>query len=191
MALAINPRQTETTHGVISCGELPLSTCKRIIDEHKSQKNLCVTGRVADKNKYKRDKQIRDVTSYVINEETIWLDEIILSLAETALAYLTYDVVGLLERPQLLHYKENSNGYNWHTDIGTGVASTRKISISVNLNDQYEGGSFEFFSDKTYKFSVPQGQAIDFPSFLSHRVTPITKGERWALVAWIGGQPFR
>ena len=52
MALAINPKQTETTHGVISCGELPKTTCERIINEHKSQKNLCVTGRVSDKKKF-------------------------------------------------------------------------------------------------------------------------------------------
>ena len=191
MALAINPKQTETTHGVISCGELPKSTCERIINEHKSQKNLCVTGRVSDKKKFETKKEVRDVTAYIINEDRLWLDEIVISLAETALAYLSYDVVGLIERPQLLHYKENSNGYNWHTDIGMGMASTRKISISVNLNDEYKGGAFEFFSDKSYKFNLPKGQSIAFPSFLSHRVQPITKGERLALVAWIGGQPFR
>ena len=104
---------------------------------------------------------------------------------------MDYNVVGLLERPQLLNYKQNSKGYDWHTDIGLGMASTRKISITVNLNDNYEGGNLQFFSDKTYEFNPPRGDAIAFPSFLPHRVTPITKGERWSLVAWIGGQPFR
>jgi len=35
------------------------------------------------------------------------------------------------------------------------------------------------------------GQSLAFPSFLSHKVLPVTKGERWALVAWISGTPFR
>jgi len=191
MALAINPKQVETTHGVVNCGEITKSTCNRLIEESVNSDNLQVAGRVLNKDTYEKNSQIREVNAYIIHEDKLWIDELVISLAETALAYLDYNVVGLLERPQLLNYKQNSKGYDWHTDIGLGMASTRKISITVNLNDNYEGGNLQFFSDKTYEFNPPRGDAIAFPSFLPHRVTPITKGERWSLVAWIGGQPFR
>ena len=191
MALAINPKQVQTTHGVVSCGEITKTTCNRLIDESQCSNNLSVVGRVSSKDSYEENSEIRQVNAFIIHQDKLWVDELVISLAETAMAYLQYDIVGLLERPQLLNYKESSKGYDWHTDIGLGMASTRKISISVNLNDNYEGGTLQFFSDKTYEFNPPRGDAIAFPSFLPHRVTPITKGERWSLVAWIGGQPFR
>ena len=37
----------------------------------------------------------------------------------------------------------------------------------------------------------PQGSVIVFPSFVWHRVTPVTKGTRYSLVLWTCGQPFR
>jgi Uncharacterized iron-regulated protein len=36
-----------------------------------------------------------------------------------------------------------------------------------------------------------RGKLILFPSYQLHRVTPVTRGKRSALVAWIGGPPFR
>jgi PKHD-type hydroxylase len=30
-----------------------------------------------------------------------------------------------------------------------------------------------------------------FPSFVLHRVTPVTKGTRYSLVAWVSGPPFK
>jgi PKHD-type hydroxylase len=32
-----------------------------------------------------------------------------------------------------------------------------------------------------------RGAFIAFPNFLLHRVTPVTRGTRWSLVAWIMG----
>ena len=57
--------------------------------------------------------------------------------------YLDYNLVGLLERPQLLRYTSPSRGYNWHIDLGQGEASTRKISISM-LNEDFVGGELLF-----------------------------------------------
>ena len=191
MALAINPKQVEMNHGVVDCGTVPNNTCIRIMEESNSSDNLCVQGNVSNKEEYQTNLDIREVKAFIINEKKLWLDELVLSLTENALGYLCYDVVGLLERPQLLKYSEGSNGYDWHTDLGNGQASTRKISISLALNDEYEGGEIEFFSDKVYTFDLKKGQAIAFPSFMPHRVKPITSGERWSLVSWIGGYPFR
>ncbi len=190
MALAINPKQNTTSHGVIGCGEISKNVCQRIIDEHKDNINYKVKGRVQQEESFKLSKK-RDVDVWVIDESKTWIDEILINSTYTALEYLDYDVVGLLERPQLLRYKAPSNGYDWHVDIGQKELSTRKISISIALNDGYEGGKIAFFSDKLFKTKMTIGQSLAFPSFLSHKVLPVTKGERWALVGWISGTPFR
>jgi predicted 2-oxoglutarate/Fe(II)-dependent dioxygenase YbiX len=36
-----------------------------------------------------------------------------------------------------------------------------------------------------------QGSLVAFPSFMTHRVTPVTRGLRWSLVTWLEGPPFR
>ena len=38
---------------------------------------------------------------------------------------------------------------------------------------------------------LPQGSIVIFPSYLWHRVTPVTKGVRYSLVIWNLGYPFR
>lgn len=190
MALAINPKQNKNSHGVVTCGELSKSTCQRIILEHKKDIHQKVKGRIQKDKKFILDKK-RDVDVWVIDESATWIDEIIINSIYTALEYLDYDVVGLLERPQLLRYNAPSVGYDWHTDLGEEEASTRKMSLSIALNDEYEGGNIAFFSNKLFEHKMPIGQSLAFPSFLSHRVMPITKGERWALVSWISGTPFR
>ena len=37
----------------------------------------------------------------------------------------------------------------------------------------------------------PRGSIIVFPSFVWHRVTPVTKGTRYSLVVWSLGYPFK
>ena len=66
---------------------------------------------------------------------------------------------------------------------------TRKISMSLILNDDYEGGELILFDVGAMKQEV--GTMIFFPSFLPHEVTPVTKGTRYSLVMWFLGTPWR
>jgi len=72
----------------------------------------------------------------------------------------------------------------------------RKLSMTVLLNDNYEGGEFQFanyFQEKctivTPEFNK-MGSVIVFPSDMEHRVAPVTKGTRYSLVTWFIGPPF-
>ena len=92
-------------------------------------------------------------------------------------------------------------------DIESRVGGYRKLSYSVNLThpDEYEGGHFEWCDPYSTNplndperavFRAPQsgreqGSIIIFPSFLYHRVTPVTWGRRHSLVGWIAGPTFR
>ena len=96
--------------------------------------------------------------------------------------------------------------YNWHADQRSVpyndadkylTGKIRKISFSVLLNHEYEGGEFEFElglphdENRTEMCQVKTGEAIVFPSFTYHRVRPVTKGKRYSLVGWICGKPYR
>ena len=80
--------------------------------------------------------------------------------------------------------------YDWHLDFGR-EASSRKLSVSVALSpsEDYEGGALAFPSIEFDRLA--QGAAVLFPSFLLHGVQPVKRGRRCALVAWVGGPPFR
>jgi len=82
----------------------------------------------------------------------------------------------------------------------------RKLSVTISLShpDEYEGGNLEFDfrnqidweKDKKAKIKEcteirPRGSIIIFPSFVWHRVAPVTKGTRYSLVIWNLGQPWR
>ena len=45
-------------------------------------------------------------------------------------------------------------------------------------------------SGKNYTAPRTRGSIIIFPAFLSHRVTPVTKGRRYSLITWMNGDCF-
>ena len=61
MALAINPKQVTTSHGVVDCGKLSSSTCQKIIQESKNPINKLVKGRIQDDGKFTLNEKIRQV----------------------------------------------------------------------------------------------------------------------------------
>ena len=77
----------------------------------------------------------------------------------------------------------------------------RKLSVTVSLSDplDYEGGNLEFAIDgdepgknlfKTCKEIFTKGSIVIFPSYVWHRITPVTKGRRLSLVQWNMGPGY-
>ena len=111
------------------------------------------------------------------------------------------------ETNQITRYKKGGF-YNFHRD-GTGDhlsvydrpanafihGHVRKLSMSVMLNNNFDGGAFEFASYNNEEcvitpIEASSGSVIVFPSSAEHRVAPVTKGIRYSLVAWFVGPPF-
>jgi PKHD-type hydroxylase len=109
--------------------------------------------------------------------------------------FYKFEISSISEDIQYTEYDAEYEGhYDWHLDIGPGCESSRKLSMTVQLSDEseYEGGTLEFKSGTDTKvITKKKGTAIIFPSYLLHRVNPVTKGKRRALVTWIEGPPFR
>ena len=94
---------------------------------------------------------------------------------------------------QLANYSADELGkYDWHMDCGEGPI--RKLSLVIQLNnpEEYEGGDFSFMKSRNEQtVEKKKGLVVIFPSFLLHRVSPVTSGERQSLVCWINGtRPF-
>jgi len=103
------------------------------------------------------------------------------------------DIVGSKDAIQYTEYDSKTNdNYDWHLDIGK--ESTRKLSIIVQLSspDEYEGGELQLkMGPEPTNIPKQKGFITVFPSFLLHRVTPVTKGLRKSLVWWVGGSQFK
>lgn len=105
-----------------------------------------------------------------------------------------FDISGFGGAIQLARYDAGDSGfYDWHMDSGKNTPH-RKLSFSVQISDpkSYEGGDLELFSsNQITPASRARGALVAFPSFVMHRVTPVTRGTRLSLVAWIVGPRWR
>jgi len=85
--------------------------------------------------------------------------------------------------------------YNWHVDVFplAGLPMDRKITAVCLLNDpsEFTGGEFQIRLYSDYTAPLVKGSIIAFPSFLEHRVTPVTSGLRKSATIWFRGPRFR
>ena len=101
-------------------------------------------------------------------------------------------------------YNSDEQGtYDWHMDSCLGTESLmpdmiqpRKLTMTLMLNDpdeDFDGGEFEvnLGSDIEAKpITIKRGRALFFPSWMIHRVKPVTRGVRKSLVVWVVGPKF-
>ena len=153
------------------------------------------------------DKKVR-ISDHVWTTDQ-WIYDTIWSWMEEAneRAGWKYDI-RFAESMQITRYKKGGF-YSFHTDGKGDHLSTydepdnefkhgnvRKLSMTVLLNDNYEGGEFQFatLNNEKCEIHTPEfnkiGSIVVFPSGMEHRVTPVTKGIRYSLVVWFLGPPF-
>jgi hypothetical protein len=84
----------------------------------------------------------------------------------------------------LIYIGSQAGEYKEHTDHGD--MNPRVLTCSFILNDNYDGGDFVFFGGE-YKVPPKTGSAVVFPSnfCFPHAVTPVTNGDRHAVITWI------
>lgn len=160
--------------------------CASIIDTYGQTKAdpARIAGEVLDKKK-------RSATVHTVphGEDSKWLYELISSrVAQYNQFGYEFDVAGIYQDFQLIKYEEGDH-YDWHLDIGPGLASYRKLSVVIQLSspEDYEGGELVVNAGTERVCPKDQGQIILFPSYILHKVTPVTKGTRWSLVCWVLG----
>lgn len=68
--------------------------------------------------------------------------------------------------------------YNWHVDAGhSSPNNKRKLSTTIQLSDpkKYRGGELVMLigGEVYHNIQLEQGQAVIFPSYIPHMVTPV------------------
>ena len=197
---------------------LPPRLCDDIIKYGLSKaETIARTGGYEDKNLSKN--QIKDMKRKR-NSDLVWLSETWIYKEIHPYIHEANKEAGWnfewdwSEACQFTKYKLNQY-YDWHCDSwekpydkpGTPEhGKIRKLSMTCQLTDgsEYRGGELEFdfrnydphMRDESKhrvqcKEILPKGSIIVFPSFVWHRVKPVTKGVRYSLVVWNVGYPFK
>lgn len=137
------------------------------------------------------------------DERTSWVyDRVEEVVLQANAAHFGFDVTSI-ETLQLSAYGPGDY-FGVHADFGF-LHATRMISASVQLtaSTDYEGGDLQFVAPQFKGNELPeahwdtvlgsgdrrQGTVVLFPAYATHRVTPVTRGTRHSLVAWIRGRP--
>lgn len=107
--------------------------------------------------------------------------------------YFRLDLSGIVKAPEYVEYPAGIGVFQWHNDYGLEQPeSRRKLTLSIQLSepDAYEGGDFEVFGVE-HPLPRERGTVIALPAYVHHRVTPVRRGVRCALVAWLAGPALR
>jgi PKHD-type hydroxylase len=198
---------------------IPPKLCDDIINYSLSKKEtMALTGGYEDKKLSKEEVRNMQMKR---KSDLVWLDETWIYRELHPYVHKANELAGwnfewdFSESCQFTKYKLNQY-YDWHCDSWDQPynkpdnpnehGKVRKLSMTCQLTDgsEYEGGELEFdFRNydphvrdelkhlKQAKEILPKGSIVVFPSFVWHRVKPVTKGTRYSLVMWSLGYPFK
>jgi PKHD-type hydroxylase len=130
------------------------------------------------------------------NKHTQWIYQKLTDLVlQNNERFFNFDLT-MIENLQFTYYNSSEQGcYKSHTDpLNWRIPHNRKLSVTIQLSDssEYEGGELKLYnSHEPTIIKKQKGMITTFPSYTLHEVTPVTKGERYSLVAWVHGPAFK
>ena len=188
---------------------IPAHECEDIIKYGKSLnpeegKTLASAKMLSDEEKQEHSEKIRTSKTAFITDT--WIKKDLQSFVKYANKSWQFNL-NCNEDVQFTEYEPRGH-YNWHNDSLKNPMNMknmqRKLSTVVQLSspEDYEGGDLKFnlrgldSSNADTVMSPPpefkqQGSIVIFPSFLWHKVEPITSGKRYSLVMWTLGEKWK
>jgi PKHD-type hydroxylase len=149
----------------------------------------------------KKSKEKRKTNISWTSEQ--WIYDLVFSYMRSANTQAGWDFE--VDAAEVMQIGKYSKGcfYDYHKD-GDGITTydtpennwtnnkTRKLSMSILLNEDYEGGDFKFYDDEEFALKEKsKGSILVFPSYMQHCVKEVTKGNRYSLVVWFLGPKFK
>lgn len=191
--------------------------CEAVINHAlQKQEKMALTGFLKNSDKLTKKqlkdiKKIRDSNVIFLNDK--WIrNEIVPFISKANMDSGWNFDIDYSEDMQFTVYKKDQF-YDWHQDAWDRPYTNhknknfngkmRKLSCSVVLSDSknYKGGELLFEEQKrtfnkkpkiiTCKEIKEQGSMAVFPSYIWHKVKPVTQGIRYSLVIWFLGKPFK
>jgi predicted 2-oxoglutarate/Fe(II)-dependent dioxygenase YbiX/peroxiredoxin len=91
-----------------------------------------------------------------------------------------------MERYLVACYSAEDGGhFQAHRDNTTKGTAHRRFAVSINLNDTFEGGELSFPEYGPRSHKMPAGTAVVFSCSLLHRVSKVTRGQRYAFLPFL------
>jgi hypothetical protein len=139
------------------------------------------TVKIEDRSfKQRRDHQIsHEPTRIAIREriQTRLLPEVWKSFQFSATRLERY-IVACYDAGEMAHFQP-------HRDNTTPGTAHRRFAVTINLNDDYDGGDLRFPEFGPHRYRGPVGGAVVFSCALLHEVTPVTRGMRYATLPFL------
>lgn len=157
---------------IAACREFPETPPSTVGEDHYPGRRLAETRKIG------------------MNQRTKWYFDLLCNVAAEATKSFGLKLTGITRAPQYVEYRPGEGRFDWHNDYSHGLPDApRKVTIITQLSapDEYEGGSLQTFGIDIENLPRERGTILVFPSFLYHQVTPVTRGLRRAVVAWIAG----
>jgi SM-20-related protein len=174
-------------------------TCRELIAE--MRQSSTTPALTYGKGEAAVDERVRRVIQVSVSPETV--ASVTQRLEDLRASMANHFGIGLnsFEAPQFLCYRVG-DFFVAHQDGNTGLVNldtdrTRRVSVSIFLNDHsamlepdtYAGGALVFSDWRSHERHAVYGQAgmlVAFRSELTHEITQVTHGERFAVVSWYG-----
>jgi len=168
----------------------------RIIEIGEKHYELETAGTGGDNNLVNNSEVRSSKVSWIpLNDDTRWIYDRIRDIVVPLNGqFFQFDLFGFVEHLQYTVYSEKDAHYTWHIDKGIARTSPRKLSVVVQLSDpnEYDGGNLQFMTGCDPETAKKEkGMLYTFPSWVLHRVTPISTGIRRSLVIWLSGPKFK
>jgi PKHD-type hydroxylase len=117
--------------------------------------------------------------------------------------YYNFNLNGYRTFQYTIYDGEDKGMYDWHMDTILGREldnswdeDTRKLTMIMLLSDNvldFKGGELELNigrESNSQVVDIVKGKIVVFPSFILHRVKPVTSGIRKSIVVWVEGPKF-
>jgi hypothetical protein len=146
-----------------------------------------VAGKTATLSDY-RLKRRSDVALVVPEVRELVRRQIVRRLLPQIERYYQFQATRMDRTIVACYDSEVGGHFHRHRDNVNAGARHRRFAVSINLNHDFDGCDLMFpeFGRKTYR--PPEGGALVFSCGALHQVTPVTRGRRYAFLAFLYGE---
>jgi len=160
--------------------------CQRLIGQHRASGGVdspvLTEGKALTDHGFKRRRDCR-ITDPALMEQTI--TRIFRRVAPEIRHAFQFNATRL-ERLIVACYDAAEQGrFGPHRDNTVAATAHRRFAVSINLNDDFEGGSIVFPEYGPRVFRPPAGGALVFSCSMMHAVTPMSRGRRYACLPFV------
>jgi hypothetical protein len=134
------------------------------------------------------------VPYYELVDELEFFKDTCLELNRKHFGYDLHQTTGINTILYNTYSESNQGEYSWHWDVAFDEPFDIKLTALLNISQTpFTGGELSLFvsgEETIHDFSKP-GSMLLFPSFVQHKVNPVTSGTRKTLTLFLMGPSWR